>query len=307
MKRVAKQGWIKLHRQILDCSIWTSKEPFDKRSAWIDLLLMANHADKKIMIDNQTVTVSRGSYMYSIEKMCVRWMWSRGKVKRFLDVLESEHMINTERTNKGTLITIVNYSVFQHSEKLDGLADGLADEPADRLPDRLADEPPDGLADGLQNKNIRIKECKDIVIVSKDTICQTEAVRRVAEEWNKLEEFGIAPVRKIANGSLRYKMLVARIKEYSVDDAIRAIGNIKNSKFLLGRSDSRRQWIVTFDWFVRPNNFIKVLEGQYNDVKSNITYSVKSTTDKQLEELANRQKQDEVIMSDEEINRMLGE
>lgn len=308
MKRVAKQGWIKLHRQILDCSIWTSKEPFDKRSAWIDLLLMANHADKKIMIDNQTVTVSRGSYMYSIEKMCVRWMWSRGKVKRFLDVLESEHMINTERTNKGTLITIVNYSVFQHSEKLDGLADGLADEPADRLPDRLAGEPPDEPADEPQIKNIRNKEDKNIYIVSNDTICQTQDVRRVVDKWNELEKYGIASIKKLSSGSNRYRMLNARIKQFSLDDVLTAIENIKHSSFLQGKSDSRRPWIITFDWFVKPNNFPKVLEGQYSDKKdSQCRSDHKSVTDMQLESLAERQRQNVQIMSDEEINKMFGE
>ena len=26
-------------------------------------------------------------------------------------------------------------------------------------------------------------------------------------------------------------------------------------------------WIITFDWFVRPNNFIKVLEGNYEGME----------------------------------------
>ena len=45
-----KDGWIKLHRRMLDSDIWkaTKRKPFDKRSAWIDLLLRANH--KKVTI-----------------------------------------------------------------------------------------------------------------------------------------------------------------------------------------------------------------------------------------------------------------
>ena len=31
---------------------------------------------------------------------------------------------------------------------------------------------------------------------------------------------------------------------------------------------SSRQWQITFDWFVRPNNFPKVLDGNYDDKKS---------------------------------------
>ena len=44
---------------------------------------------------------------------------------------------------------------------------------------------------------------------------------------------------------------------------INAIGNIEKSSFLKGQND--RGWVITFDWFVKPNNFIKVLEGNYDD------------------------------------------
>ena len=49
------KGWISIHRKIQDSEIWNSSEPFDKRSAWIDLLLLANHEDNTIMIKNQKI------------------------------------------------------------------------------------------------------------------------------------------------------------------------------------------------------------------------------------------------------------
>ena len=289
-------GWIKLHRQIQECFLWRIKEPFDKRSAWIDLLLLMEHQDKNLMIDGKIETIKRGSYMLSIEKLCDRWMWSRNKVKRYLDVLEREHMIVTRRTNKGTLVNVVNYCVYQNQEK-----QGEPPlEPPDGLPDEPADEP--------QIKNIRNKEDKNIYIVSNDTICQTQDVRRVVDKWNELEKYGIASIKKLSSSSNRYRMLNARIKQFSLDDVLTAIENIKDSSFLQGKSDSRRPWVITFDWFVKPNNFPKVLEGQYSDKKDGQNRSgQKSVTDTQLESLAERQKQSVQIMSDEEINKMFGE
>ena len=38
-------GWFKVERAIQDHSIWKSREPFDRRSAWIDLILLANYKD----------------------------------------------------------------------------------------------------------------------------------------------------------------------------------------------------------------------------------------------------------------------
>lgn len=112
---MAEKGWIKLHRKVLDCWIWQDK-PYDKARAWIDLLLLAMHHDKKLLIDGKILIVGRGSFMTSISKLSERWGWSRNKTKRYLEILENEEMLNTRRTQKGTLVTIVKYEDFQASD-----------------------------------------------------------------------------------------------------------------------------------------------------------------------------------------------
>ena len=115
------------------------------------------------------------------------------------------------------------------------------------------------------DKDIDIDKEKDNkLIVSKDTICQTD-VRRVIEEWNKLQEVGINPIRDIKPSSKRYQLLKGRIREYGIDEVLNAINNVRNSDFL--RGENNRGWMITFDWFVKPNNFTKVLEGNYNVIK----------------------------------------
>jgi hypothetical protein len=105
------------------------------------------------------------------------------------------------------------------------------------------------------------KEKDNKLIVSKDTICQTD-VRRVIEEWNKLQEVGINPIRDIKPSSKRCQLLKGRIREYGIDEVINAINNVRKSDFL--RGENNRGWMITFDWFVKPNNFLKTLEGNYN-------------------------------------------
>ena len=58
-------------------------------------------------------------------------------------------------------------------------------------------------------------------------------------------------------------MLQARIKQYSFEDVLKAIENIHASPFLLGQN--QRNWQIYFDWFILPNNFTKVLEGNYKE------------------------------------------
>lgn len=105
-------GWISLHRKIQDCFLWDIK-PFSWGQAWIDLLLMANHKDAKIVFDGNLVTVGMGQRITSIRKLADRWGWSRTKVTNFLNTLEEEQMIKRSSDTKKTLLTIVNYEKYQ--------------------------------------------------------------------------------------------------------------------------------------------------------------------------------------------------
>ena len=112
-------GWIKLHRKLQDCWIWLDKEPFDKRSAWVDLLLTANHSDKKILFNGELITIKRGQILTSIRKLSEKWKWSVNRVYRFLKILESDEMLQRKSDNDRTLLTIVNYSIYQFCEYTD--------------------------------------------------------------------------------------------------------------------------------------------------------------------------------------------
>jgi len=56
---MADKGWISLHRKIQGHWIWQDK-PFSKGQAWIDILLMVNHKEQKVLFNNQVITVEEG-------------------------------------------------------------------------------------------------------------------------------------------------------------------------------------------------------------------------------------------------------
>lgn len=119
------QGYISLHRKIRESCIWETGEKFDTRSAWIDLLLSANHADKVIKFGNIPLEVKRGSFITSETQLSTRWKWSRHKVDDFLRFLEKEKMIVLNKDNKKTTINIVNYDVYQKYEDEEGHQKGI--------------------------------------------------------------------------------------------------------------------------------------------------------------------------------------
>ena len=100
--------------------------------------------------------------------------------------------------------------------------------------------------------------------ISKDIYVST-GVDLVIEKWNSLNLSKIVNIK-----GNRLKMLNARIKEYEIGGILTAIENIEKSNFLKGQNN--KNWIITFDWFIRPNNFIKVLEGNYTNRKGKPQY-----------------------------------
>ena len=117
-------GWIKLFRKITDSWLWSSDEPFDRRSAWIDLLLLANHEDGKTFYRGKLINCKRGTVYRSISFLAERWGWNRKTVKRFLSVLESDGMVSMKGTTQGTTITIENYGKFQDVGTTKGTTQG---------------------------------------------------------------------------------------------------------------------------------------------------------------------------------------
>ena len=105
---------------------------------------------------------------------------------------------------------------------------------------------------------------KDNLNSIRDTVRPTGTVERIVEKWNALSDLGIKPILKLGEGTQRREWLLARLKTYTEEDFCTAIENIRHSLFLQGHG--KKGWVITFDWFVRPNNFPKVLEGNYNDI-----------------------------------------
>jgi hypothetical protein len=118
------KDWISLHRNLLINELWKS-EPFTKGQAWVDLLMMANWQDGVAIVKGIKVDYKRGQLCRSMKQLALRWKWSEGKVKRYLELLSDLEQISFENWSKNgaqdgaqknaltTLITITNYGFYQ--------------------------------------------------------------------------------------------------------------------------------------------------------------------------------------------------
>ncbi|PJJ27765.1 hypothetical protein [Lacrimispora celerecrescens] len=163
-----------------------------------------------------------------------------------LAIIEKREIKNTEMSNGDSKNV---ESILQNCQmEITNLSDGF-DTNVEPIPDIKPDNKP----------NIKPNDNT----VSNDTVRSTD-VQRVIDAWNSLP--GLSRITKIVSGTQRYDWLKVRIRDYGIEEVLRAIENVRSSPFLLGRSKSG--WTIDFDWFVRPNNFPKVLDGNYLDDKS---------------------------------------
>jgi len=108
-----ERGYIKLYRKVEDSAVWSEPEAFDFRSAWVDLLLRANHRKRRALFRGRTIVIERGQVWTSEKKLADRWRWHRKRVRRFLRVLELEQALEQVSGQHGTIITICNYETYQ--------------------------------------------------------------------------------------------------------------------------------------------------------------------------------------------------
>lgn len=118
--------FIQYQRRLFQSELWIG-EKFSRGQAWVDLIYLANWKDGHIRVRGNLLKVKRGQVGWSIVKLADRWMWSRGKVTRFLNELHNEHRIEQQKNSISSLITIINYNNFQPNGTADSTTNVTAD------------------------------------------------------------------------------------------------------------------------------------------------------------------------------------
>lgn len=237
-------SYIKLDRKILE---WGWYKNINTKIVFLHLLLKANW--KEGIFEGKVVP--RGSFVTSAKSLAAELDLTEDEIRTAIKHLVSTKEITKQITNKYTVISIVNYDMYQSDYQTNPKQIPFNSQTIPKLFPTIEEG-----KKGNKEEDYR---------VSKDTLSQTD-VRLAIQQWNNLAEFGIKPISKCNSGSKRYESLCARIREYGIEDVINAIDKIKVSDFLQGKND--KGWTIAFDWFVKPSNFPKVLEGNYDNKES---------------------------------------
>lgn len=281
------KGWITVERKIQEHWLWSKEKPFDIRSAWIDLLLLANHKDNKFPLGIEMVMVQRGCFITSERKLSDRWGWSNTRVRNFLKLLESDGMIIKKTDSKKSTITIVNYCFYQNFESTE-TAEEQQDNSAEALQEHqkksaeASQEHTNNNDITMINHDITMNNKKETIGKFQDNEISKMDYQQIADMYNNTC-VSFPRVTKLSDA--RKKAIKARMNNYSLADFQLMFEMAEKSLFLKGGND--RNWTANFDWLIQDKNMVKVLDGNYvtNKAKGNTTNKVQSKQDQYIDNM----------------------
>ena len=109
------EGWIKLHRKLLDNPITTKDS--DYLAVWIYLLLNATHREYDTLFKGKRITLQEGQLITGRKTIAKKFKIDDSKVQRILKMLEIEHQIEQQNGNQNRLITILSWDKYQQDEQ----------------------------------------------------------------------------------------------------------------------------------------------------------------------------------------------
>ena len=100
---MATQGWIKLHRSIVNWEWWEDDMTF---RFFIGILCLCNYEKKPWM----GKTIEQGSFIASLDTLCLQLRMKKISVRRCLDKLKKTGEIQVENLHSlGLKITVLKY------------------------------------------------------------------------------------------------------------------------------------------------------------------------------------------------------
>lgn len=114
----------------------------------------------------------------------------------------------------------------------------------------------------------KVEKKSSIACIQQHSSCDDETIRKIGDYYNKMMAGKAMPQVKAITPK-RKSFVKNRIKEYGLEKVYDVINLASQSAFLNGSGNTG--FVANFEWIMRPNNFIKVLEGNYNGTRKQST------------------------------------
>lgn len=221
-------------------------------------------ANEKIMYSEITALSNKYGYCSASNNYFAKlYKVHKDTISDWINNLKKYGYINVVLERKdGTKQIIKRKLYINHYHKNDGL------DPIDEITDTLYGKSPIPYRENHRYPIGEITEDNNTSInninknnTSNNMADEADWKQTIINEWNALDD-NIPKLQALNPKTKRYSLIQARINQYGLEKVVDAIRSISQSDFLKGY---KTDFKVTFDWFTKPNNFLKVMEGNYID------------------------------------------
>lgn len=108
------EGWIKLYRSLLQSHIFENEKLL---KVWTWCLLKATHCERIQQVGRQQVLLKPGQFVTGRHKASVELGLPPSTVWEYLKILEADNTINIKSNNKFSIVTVVNWALYQSEEE----------------------------------------------------------------------------------------------------------------------------------------------------------------------------------------------
>jgi len=287
-----EQGYIKIFRSIID---WEWYSDITTTRLYMHLLLKANYKEK--IWKGETIGI--GELITSLHNLSVETNLTKDAIRWSFEKLKKTGEITIETTNRYSKIIINNYQNYQtphdtpHNTPHDTPHQTPHETPHDTprqnnkiqaqnnekitnnpTPNNTPNPTPNTTQHNIQTTHgtPTTKEEKN----NKNINNINNNINIIVEKWNEFCFYNnLSKVLKVTEK--RKKAIIKRTKDSNFDfDLI--LKKISQSDWLLGKSSN---WCVTFDWiFENDGNFVKILEGNYQNKEKSHLSALETQMDK---------------------------
>lgn len=262
-------GWIKLHRKILNNPIFQNAELL---RLFLYCLLRAGYQEKEIIFNEGIKELETGEFITGAGILSSELKQNQNTTWKRLKLLEKLGYLSIKSTNKFSVIKVSKFDIYQ-IENLEDYKPDTNEVQTKYKPDTT---------------NKKDKKDKNINNLSKDKLCQTASDEAPQETFCKktpYEEIASLfnsvcvslPAIKTLSEKRKEKIRCRWKEKADLKFWEEIFKKIESSDFLTGRSGAWHN--CGFDWVITNNtNYLKVLEGNYeNKQKQEANYEDESS------------------------------
>ena len=213
---------------------------------FIHLLLSANHKPK----NHRGISIPTGTIMTGREKLASQIGIPVQVLRTSLNRLKSTSEITINSSSKGTIIKIVKWNEYQHTNQLAN--------------QQLTSDQPATNQQLTTNKNgDKEKNEEELLFSVENPPIPKIGYAQFVDSWNEMAKSNGLPCVQTLSTSRKSK-LKTRISEGIKDSWSQLLDNVSKSSFCKG--NNKRGWKINFDYLIaNDNNWIEIIEGKFAD------------------------------------------